>query len=219
MLDLLCRWRDDGYEVWLELGLQSAFDATLERVNRGHGFAEYRQAALAAGRRGLQLCTHLIVGLPGEEARHARETLKRVLDLGTQGLKIHPLHVVKGTRLAAEWRRGAYRPLELEDYLTTAADLIAADKRPEARAVVVLVSDGQPVGASAADVVAAASGLEDQDAVIYAVAIGPVLQGLNQPINDLSRGCTVTDIVNTVAITAIQAQASKSRPSEGERES
>jgi radical SAM superfamily enzyme len=66
VLDLLCALRDKGHEVWLELGLQSTFDRTLERVNRGHGFGEYRQAVLAARKRGLPVCTHLIVGLPGE---------------------------------------------------------------------------------------------------------------------------------------------------------
>jgi radical SAM superfamily enzyme YgiQ (UPF0313 family) len=65
-IDLLAGYRDRGHEVWLELGLQSANDATLARVNRGHGFAEYRTAVLQAHRRGLPVCTHLIVGLPGE---------------------------------------------------------------------------------------------------------------------------------------------------------
>ncbi|MCG6862183.1 MAG: TIGR01212 family radical SAM protein [Chromatiaceae bacterium] len=124
VLDLLCGYRDQGYEVWLELGLQSAFDATLERVNRGHGFAEYRDTLLAARRRQLQVCTHLIAGLPGESTWHTRESLRRVLDLGTDGLKLHPLHVVKGTLLANEWRRGGYRPLSLERYVAVAADLV-----------------------------------------------------------------------------------------------
>lgn len=124
VLDLLASYRDRGQEVWLELGLQSAFDDTLARVNRGHGWREYEQAVRAARQRRLPVCCHLIVGLPGENGRHALETLARVLDLGVQGLKLHPLHVVKGTQLANEWRRGEYAPLPREEYVQIAADLI-----------------------------------------------------------------------------------------------
>ncbi len=124
VLDLLAAYRDQGYEIWLELGLQSSFDKTLERVNRGHGFAEYRRAVHAAHARGLPICTHLIVGLPGEGAIHVLTSLQRVLDLGVSGLKLHPLHVVKGTQLANTWRRNEYRPLTMEEYIGIAADLI-----------------------------------------------------------------------------------------------
>ncbi len=125
VLDLLASYRDEGYEVWLELGLQSAFDETLEKVNRGHGFAEYRRAIQAAHARELAVCTHLIVGLPGEDSRHALTSLDRVLELGVAGLKIHPLHVVKGTLLANQWRRGEYRPPAFDDYVDTVARMVA----------------------------------------------------------------------------------------------
>ncbi len=124
VLDLLDEYRARGLEVWLELGLQSAFDKSLERVNRGHTFAEYRQTALAARKRGIPLCTHLIVGLPGEDESHYHASLDAVLDLGVDGLKIHPLHVVKHTMLAYQWRRGGYQPLTRENYIRIAADLI-----------------------------------------------------------------------------------------------
>jgi len=124
VLDLLADYQARGYEVWLELGLQSAFDEALDLVNRGHGFAEYRQTVVAARQRGLPVCTHLIIGMPGEGRNHALESLDRVLDLGVDGLKLHPLHVVKGTILANQWRRGEYQTLEYEDYLSIAADLI-----------------------------------------------------------------------------------------------
>ncbi|GMQ91986.1 MAG: TIGR01212 family radical SAM protein [Gammaproteobacteria bacterium] len=124
VLDLLAEYRDRGFEIWLELGLQSIFDATLERVNRGHSLVEYEQAIRGAQARYLNICTHLIVGLPGETERHVMQSLDHVLALGVQGLKLHPLHVVKGTRLANDWRRGAYRPLSYEQYIHTAADLI-----------------------------------------------------------------------------------------------
>lgn len=124
VLDLLVAYQDKGYEVWLELGLQSSFDKTLEHVNRGHGFEEYRSTLIRARQRGIQVCTHLIIGLPGENEQHYETTLDRVLDLGVDGLKLHPLHVVKGTQLANEWRRGEYQPLALNDYARIAADLI-----------------------------------------------------------------------------------------------
>lgn len=124
VLDLLVAYQDRGYEVWLELGLQSSFNETLDRVNRGHGFEAYRATLLRARKRGLQVCTHLIIGLPGESEQHYKTTLDRVLELGVDGLKLHPLHVVKGTQLANEWRRGEYQPLKLNDYVRIAADLI-----------------------------------------------------------------------------------------------
>ncbi len=124
VLELLAGYQQRGYEVWLELGLQSSFDESLRRVNRGHGFAEYRTAVRQARALGLQVCTHLIIGLPGEGMRHAEITLQRVLELGVEGLKLHPLHVVKGTRLANQWRRGEYRPLQLDEYVDIAAQLI-----------------------------------------------------------------------------------------------
>ena len=124
VLDLLAGYRAEGMEVWLELGLQSAFDETLARVNRGHGLAEYRSAVTAARRRCIPVCAHLIIGLPGEGAAHYHASLDTALDLGVDGLKLLPLHVVKGTQLANQWRRGEYSPIAMDDYLRVAADLI-----------------------------------------------------------------------------------------------
>lgn len=124
VLDLLAEYQQQGKEIWLELGLQSSFDETLERINRCSDFADYRRALRAAHLRGLKVCTHLIIGLPGETRWHSLTTLDRVLELGVEGLKLHPLHVVKGTALANEWRRGEYTPLEMDEYVSIAADLI-----------------------------------------------------------------------------------------------
>lgn len=124
VLDLLANYQQQGYEVWLELGLQSAHDKTLDHVNRGHGFAEYEHAVVRARSRGIKVCTHLILGLPGESTEHHMYSLKRVLQLGVDGLKLHPLHVVKGTQLANEWRRGEYQPLSMTDYVSDVVEMI-----------------------------------------------------------------------------------------------
>ncbi len=124
VLDLLAEYRAAGHEVWLELGLQSTFDETLERVNRGHGMAEYVTATRAARARGLPVCCHLILGLPGEDESHYRRSLERVLEVGVDGIKLHPLHVVRHTILATQWQRGEYTPMGQVAYVRAAADLI-----------------------------------------------------------------------------------------------
>ena len=129
VLDLLQSFQKEGHEVWLELGLQSSFDETLDRVNRGHGFKEYRSAVRAAHLRGLKICTHLIIGLPGEGREESLISLDRVLELGVEGLKLHPLHVVKGTMLANQWRKGEYQAMSLDEYISIAADLV--ERTPE----------------------------------------------------------------------------------------
>lgn len=124
VLDLLEEYQQRGLEIWLELGLQSSFDDSLARVNRGHGFQAYHDTCQRARARGLQVCTHLIVGLPGEQASDSLLSLERVLDLGTDGIKIHPLHVVKGTQLARDWKRGDYQPLSEQSYVDTVREMI-----------------------------------------------------------------------------------------------
>lgn len=124
VLQLLAGYRDQGYEVWLELGLQSAHDATLRRINRGHDFACYRETVQRARAWGIPVCCHLIVGLPGETEAMAQQSLLRVVEAGVEGLKLHPLHIVTGSRLERAWQAGRLSPLTLAEYVTTAGEMV-----------------------------------------------------------------------------------------------
>ncbi len=124
VLSLLASYQDQGYEVWLELGLQSCFDNTLERINRGHGFGDYADAVNRARALGLKICTHLIMGLPGEKPSDTLTSFKKVIDLGIDAAKIHPLHIVKGTQLAREWKQGQVKELTMEEYTDNLARII-----------------------------------------------------------------------------------------------
>ena len=124
VLKLLSRYQQQGYEVWLELGLQSAHDKTLKRINRGHDFASYIKTAEIARQLGLKVCTHLIVGLPGETKSDCLTTLDKVVDVGVDGLKLHPLHIVEGSTMAKAWANGRLAALEMETYTEIAGEMI-----------------------------------------------------------------------------------------------
>ncbi len=124
VLNLLSSYLMRGYEVWLELGLQSSNDKTLKRINRGHGFAEYESVCKKARARGIKVCTHLILGLPNETNDDYQQSLNQVIDTGVDGLKLHPLHVVKGATMAKAWQAGRLPTLTLEQYSESAVQLI-----------------------------------------------------------------------------------------------
>ena len=124
VLSLLKEYQDKGYEVWLELGLQSTFDDSLIAVNRGHGFAEYEDAVKRAKQFDLKICTHLIMGLPGEKPEDTLISFDKVVELGVDAIKVHPLHIVKGTQLARDWKQGNVKELTMEEYTDITAEIV-----------------------------------------------------------------------------------------------
>lgn len=104
-------------EIWVEFGIQSIYDETLRRINRGHDSASVKEAILKAKANGLNVCGHLIFGLPGETKEMMLETAKAAYALGIDSVKYHPLYVVKRTALANEYARGEFEPISQELYL------------------------------------------------------------------------------------------------------
>lgn len=110
--------------IWIEYGLQSVHDATLARINRGHDFACFRDAVAATRGRGIQICAHVILGLPGESRRQMLETARVLAGLGIDGVKLHLLYVVCGTALETLYRRNRYHCLEQAAYVDIVAEFL-----------------------------------------------------------------------------------------------
>jgi len=128
--------------VWVEYGLQSARDATLAVINRGHDAACFLRALEATHRRGIQVCAHIILGLPGETAADARFTAQTLAAAGVDGVKLHNLYVIKGTRLEALFRSGGYRCLKRQEYVDQVVDVL--ERLPAHAVIQRLTGDPHP---------------------------------------------------------------------------
>ena len=111
--------------VTVELGLQTSNDQTARLIRRGYDFPVYRDAVQRLKKAGIQVVTHIIIGLPGEGREEAMETTRAAVEAGTDGVKFHLLHVLKGTDLETMYRQGAYTPLDLPAYGQILHDCIA----------------------------------------------------------------------------------------------
>jgi radical SAM protein (TIGR01212 family) len=123
VLDLL-----EGYArgrlLWLELGLQSAHDRTLQAINRGHDVACFTKAVERAAAKALEVVAHVILGLPGEGPEEMAATAAYLARLPLQGVKIHLLYVVEGSGLDRLYRAGAYECLTEADYVRLVVDFV-----------------------------------------------------------------------------------------------
>lgn len=110
--------------LWVELGLQSANNETLKRINRGHTAEDFRDAIGMLKERGLSIVAHVILGLPGESTREMLETADFINKMGVEGVKIHNLHVLKGTQLEKLYNEGGIKLPDLETYAIWVADFL-----------------------------------------------------------------------------------------------
>lgn len=112
----------NGKTIWIELGLQSVRDETMDALNRGHSSREVFEAVRLCRKYGLKTCLHLINGLPQETREMMVESARAAGASGADALKIHMLHLLKDTRLAAEYALHPFHLLTLEEYVSIVCD-------------------------------------------------------------------------------------------------
>jgi uncharacterized protein len=139
ILDLLAEYNEKTF-VWLELGLQSAFNKTLDKINRGHSAEEFFDAVERAKRRNLKVATHLIFGLPDETDEMMLETVRQVANCPVDAIKIHQLCIYKGTPMEMDYRLGNLPVLDQDRYVRLVAD--ALEMLPPDMVIMRLVAEG-----------------------------------------------------------------------------
>ena len=120
----------DNYLVWIEYGLESSHYRSLRWMNRGHGVSDFIDAVLRTRKfPKINICAHVILGLPTEDREDMLETADFLSSLGIDGVKIHPLHVMKGTELEKIYREKPFKLLTEEEYADLVVDFI--ERLPE----------------------------------------------------------------------------------------
>ena len=116
---------NERYEVWVELGLQTANDATADIINRGYHIDAFERAMALLSEYKIKVVVHIIIGLPGEGEGEIIKTAKYLSAFDLFGLKIHSIYVMEGTRLADMYREKRYTPPTLDEYVSSAISVIA----------------------------------------------------------------------------------------------
>ncbi len=124
ILTLINSYTRPGFELWLEFGMQSIHDKSLFFLKRGHTWQNTHDAIELTGRFGIDICVHIILGIPGETWEDMMETATVISSLPVSGVKIHHLHVIKDTPLEILYCKGGIKLLTLREYISILCDFI-----------------------------------------------------------------------------------------------
>ena len=122
-LDLISKFAQQKH-VWLEFGLQTIHNRTLKFLNRGHDYECFEKAFWMAKERNINVCAHVILGLPGETKEDMLETAKKLGELKIDGVKIHQLCVLANTQLEKLYNNGIIKLLEEDEYIELCCDFM-----------------------------------------------------------------------------------------------
>lgn len=128
--------------LWVELGLQTVHERTANLINRAHDYPSYVEGVNKLRKHGIRVCSHIINGLPLEDYDMMMETAREVAKLDVQGIKIHLLHLLKGTPMVKQYEKGQLEFLSLEDYVSLVVDQL--EIIPEDVIVHRITGDGSP---------------------------------------------------------------------------
>jgi len=124
VLDLIASYRKKDFELWLEIGMQTMHNRSLDYLNRRHSHGSTVDAVMRAARKQIPVCVHVILGIPGESWQDMMDTAEEISSMPVMGVKIHHMHVIRGTRLEELYNRGDFKTLSLREYVSCVCDFI-----------------------------------------------------------------------------------------------
>lgn len=142
ILALLDSYASRELEPWVELGLQSASNETLKKINRGHTVEQFIDAVKRAKKTRLKVIAHIMTGFPWETRDDIMKTAGLVASLKVDGLKIHPLHVLEGTALGDEYKKNKFKLMTMEEYAKILADML--EILPKDTVILRFTAEGHP---------------------------------------------------------------------------
>ncbi len=124
ILNLIAEYERDGFELMLEIGMQTMHEKSLTLLNRGHSHSDTADSIKRAAAKKIPVCVHIILGIPGESWQDMMNTAEEISSLPISGVKFHHLHIIKNTKLEELYKEKKIKPIRFREYVSIISDFI-----------------------------------------------------------------------------------------------